>query len=120
MVKKKAIPVKKTHSAKKSVKKPKSKPVTKNKRTKSAKPGKSETPMYEEIFCSFCGKSSNDLSSLFVSAQPPFTSYICADCVETCNKILIEKGGSDWYNRIFEILAQNIVEKERYNKVEIR
>ncbi|MDR0320471.1 MAG: hypothetical protein LBI28_03130 [Treponema sp.] len=119
MAKKKAISVKKPRSAKESVKKPKSKSGTKSKIIKSVKSKKSETPMYEEIFCSFCGKSSNDLSCLFISAQPPFTSYICADCVDTCNKVLLEKSGSDWYHRIFEILAKNIAEKEQYNKVEI-
>ena len=51
-------------------------------------PRKDET---DNLFCSFCGKSQNEVKKLI--AGP--TVYICDECIELCNDIIDEEARLD-------------------------
>jgi len=54
------------------------------------KKNQQETP----LLCSFCGKSQEIVKKLVAGPDV----YICDECIELCNEILIEEAGSEFEN----------------------
>jgi ATP-dependent Clp protease ATP-binding subunit ClpX len=48
-------------------------------------------PQGEILRCSFCGKSQDEVKKLI--AGP--TVYICDECIELCNDIILEEGAAE-------------------------
>ena len=63
-------------------------------------------PLPVEPFCSFCGKPSN--LARFLIAGPRYV-FICTDCLEVCNAILLDVDNTDktdfWRNRMLSTLS---------------
>ena len=57
----------------------------------------------KERFCSFCNKSSLKAYRL-IAAQNNI--FICDECIDICNRILLEESKDIWRNRLLDILAQ--------------
>ena len=103
MEKAKEIEKKALKSKKAASQKPKT--ATK-KETKEQKPEK-------EHFCSFCNKSSLKAYRLIAA---PNNIFICDECIDICNRILLEESKDIWRNRLLDILAQE-ANKEPVKKI---
>jgi ATP-dependent Clp protease ATP-binding subunit ClpX len=75
-----------------------------------------------DLRCSFCGKSQDEVKKLI--AGP--TVYICDECIELCNDIMVEEWGHDKENifqhipkpkEIKRILDEYVVGQERAKKI---
>ena len=95
-VKQKKTPVKKPKAP---VKKPKA-PARQIKKHKPEKPKESVSHNPNESFCSFCGRSNFQLMALIAG---PNNIFICHNCVEVCNAILLEEFRDVWQARIVDL-----------------
>ncbi|MBI3583132.1 MAG: ATP-dependent Clp protease ATP-binding subunit ClpX [Nitrospinae bacterium] len=75
-----------------------------------------------DLRCSFCGKSQNEVKKLI--AGP--TVYICDECIELCNDIMVEEWGHDKENifqhipkpkEIKRILDEYVIGQDRAKKI---
>jgi ATP-dependent Clp protease ATP-binding subunit ClpX len=55
----------------------------------------------DELYCSFCGKAQNEVKKLVAGPDV----YICDECIELCNEILIEDLNSENINTDINILT---------------
>lgn len=74
------------------------------------------------LFCSFCGKSQNDVTKLIAGPSV----FICDECIDLCNGIISEerkanisnyKGGLPSPSEIFKVLNDYVVGQERAKKI---
>jgi hypothetical protein len=79
----------------------------------SPKTKEPDKPLSKDVFCSFCGKSSEDSRRMIAG---PNNVNICDECVEVCNKILLEESGSLWRRCLIEILVNEGESKKSANK----
>ena len=87
-----------------------------------AKQDNSNKDMQEMLFCSFCGKSQNEVKKLVAGS----TAYICDECIELCKSIVDEGNSlSDVFNQktntpkpqeIKSFLDQYVIGQERTKK----
>jgi ATP-dependent Clp protease ATP-binding subunit ClpX len=82
------------------------------------KKNQQETP----LLCSFCGKSQEIVKKLVAGPDV----YICDECIELCNEILIEEAGSEFENdfdslprprEIKEVLDQYVIGQDEAKKI---
>ncbi len=76
-----------------------------------------------ELFCSFCGKSQNEVKKLIAGPSV----YICDECIQLCNEIIAEEYGKETEDfesegllkpsEIKKILDQYVVGQERAKKI---
>jgi hypothetical protein len=67
-------------------------------------------PLKKTVFdpklkCSFCGKSA-DSSYRLIALDPPSKICICDECIEVCNKMLMEENPNYFVSRITRIFAE--------------
>jgi len=76
----------------------------------------------EELLCSFCGKSQDEVKKLIAGPSV----YICDECIQLCNEIIVEEYSQEAENsdekllkpsEIKEILDQYVIEQDRSKKV---
>ena len=65
-----------------------------------------------EIYCSFCGKSQDDVKKLI--AGP--TVYICDECIELCNEIVQEDRKTDKETEVLSAILKPIQIKEHLDQ----
>jgi len=56
----------------------------------------------KEQFCSFCKRSSKALVAMIAG---PDNIFICCNCLDLCNLIMLEEFGNFWRHRLYEILG---------------
>jgi len=81
-------------------KKPKALPKKQTKKPKPVKPRESAINLPKEYHCSFCNRSNSQLLALIAG---PNNTYICHNCVEICNAILLEEFRDIWQQRIIDL-----------------
>lgn len=74
------------------------------------------------LLCSFCGKSQETVKKLVAGPDV----YICDECIELCNEILVEEGGSEFDSsfdslprprEIKEVLDQYVIGQDDAKKI---
>jgi len=93
---------------------PKKTTKAKSKKAAVKKPKTTAKKMSEkERFCSFCNKSSLKAYRLIAA---PNNIFICDECIDVCNRILLEESKDIWRNRLLDILTQE-ANKEPVKKI---
>ncbi|GBU28974.1 ATP-dependent protease [Treponema sp. R8-4-B8] len=88
-----------------------SKKKTVNAREKQSKPITSkqkDVPASKIYYCSFCGKSSDTRRRLIAG---PNNVFICDECVEVCNAILLDEDKEFWTTRLIYLISGKIKHK---------
>ena len=76
----------------------------------------------ETMYCSFCGKSQNEVKKLIAGA----TAFICDECIELCSDVIskeeleaIKSGTGDFPtpSQIFEKLNEHVIGQEKAKKI---
>jgi len=57
------------------------------------------------VHCSYCGKPSSK-SKVIIAGPPPANSFICDECLEVCNKLLLQEFPLTWYNRLVQLILE--------------
>jgi len=87
--------------------------ISANKTEKSSQKSKKPDEPSETLrYCSFCEKSSNECHIL-IAGPAPLNANICEECLEVCNKILLEDVPSYWYHRLMLMLGQLKIDKKQ-------
>ena len=85
--------------------------------------GKRKGPTNGELLCSFCGKNQDEVKKLVAGPSV----YICDECIELCNDILVEEDEREAISRrkttipkpseIKEALDEYVIGQERAKKI---
>ncbi len=67
----------------------------------------------DELYCSFCGKAQQEVKKLVAGPDV----YICDECIELCNEILLEDLGTEKTDTDINILTPAEIKKELDNYV---
>jgi len=89
---------------------PKPKASTPKKTTKTGKKSiktanfkqKEATPLPKLLYCSFCRKSSDTMRRLIAG---PNNIFICDECIEVCNAILLDESKKFWSTRLKNLMS---------------
>ena len=64
----------------------------------------------EDIFCSFCGRYKDEVGKMIAG---PNGIFICEDCVDICNKIILEDIIDE--EELEDIMAEGEENKKKYS-----
>ena len=85
-----------------AAKKPKTSPKQQIKKHNPVKPKETVKSLPNEYFCSFCNRSNMELMALI---SGPKNNFICHNCIEICNAILLEEFRDVWQQRMIDLYS---------------